>query len=589
VNLRPSARFPWRLATIGFLAGTFVVFVLGVYRFGNTFQDDAFITYRFAQHLSNGHGLTWNIGGERVEGYTSFLHVALLVPFVWLDVSPLAASILIAIASVAGSATLIGLFLRRRFGRIYPQAAFLISVFLLDQTTAALAANGLETQLFAFMCCATFVAADACLDTPHDGAGLVFGVLAFLSVLARPEAVVYTGALFVVLAIGTQANPAGRIAGRTALRRIGLGVGLFVLLGLTYALLKYLYFGYLLPNPFYLKSNRFGLFGAEFVVDYLRHVSNLLLPAALVSLFITPRQVWVRCLKDPVIRSRIALCVVPIVVALAYYSTIIHEVGEDHRFSYPTYFAFIIATAALASAAARANVTARRWRTAAGSVACLAPLFYVQGIDGMRFSEPFPLHAYHVAEFELAETLRATGLGPSATVIHDSAGVVPFFSGFNHIDRVGLADNYLSGRHPVSPEAREDYLWSRNADVYIGQEPPAGSGAQSSGDDPVMASGYVTKTLLDLPDDDEEEDAEDDDDPDPVDDRIMLKRRPDLLYARMCILRDGWAWIGELEWPGSEWGWRRFAYVRRDSPHRHALEAALDSVVKRQAKEVSIQ
>jgi hypothetical protein len=104
-----------------------------------------------------------------------------------------------------------------------------------------------------------------------------------------------------------------------------------------------------------------------------------------------------------------------------------------------------------------------------------------------------------------------------------------------------------------------------------------------------MTSGYVTKTLLDLPDDDEEEDAEDDDDPDPVDDRIMLKRRPDLLYARMCILRDGWAWIGELEWPGSEWGWRRFAYVRRDSPHRHALEAALDSVVKRQAKEVSIQ
>jgi hypothetical protein len=372
------------------------------------------------------------------------------------------------------------------------------------------------------------------------------------------------------------------VARRTALRRIGLGIGLFVMLGLTYALLKYRYFGYLLPNPFYLKSNRFGLFGADFVLDYLRHVSIFLLPPAMVYLFITPRPVWVRYVNDPVVRIRIALCVVPIAAALAYYTTIIHEVGEDHRFSYPTYFAFIIATCALASAAAGANARGSVWRAAVGGLACVLPLFYGQGIDWLRFNEPFPLHAYHLAEFKLAEALKATQLGPTASIIHDSAGVVPFISGFNHIDRVGLADNYFSGRHPVSAEAREDYLWSRNADLYVGQEPPASEGAESAANDPVMATRYVTRKLVHKTDDKH-------DDPDPVDDRIMLKRRPDLLYARMCILRDRWVWVGELEWPGTEWGWKRFAYVRRDSPHRRILTLALERIVKRRAKDVSIQ
>src|SRR5712691_3102100 len=39
--------------------------------------DDAFISFRYAENLSAGNGLVFN-PGERVEGYTSFLWVALL-------------------------------------------------------------------------------------------------------------------------------------------------------------------------------------------------------------------------------------------------------------------------------------------------------------------------------------------------------------------------------------------------------------------------------------------------------------------------------------------------------------------------------
>jgi hypothetical protein len=35
-------------------------------------QDDAYVSFRYAKHLVEGHGLVYNIG-ERVEGYTNFL------------------------------------------------------------------------------------------------------------------------------------------------------------------------------------------------------------------------------------------------------------------------------------------------------------------------------------------------------------------------------------------------------------------------------------------------------------------------------------------------------------------------------------
>nr|MBC8422663.1 hypothetical protein [bacterium] len=39
---------------------------------GRCVQEDAFISFRYAANLLDGHGLVFN-PGERVEGYTNFL------------------------------------------------------------------------------------------------------------------------------------------------------------------------------------------------------------------------------------------------------------------------------------------------------------------------------------------------------------------------------------------------------------------------------------------------------------------------------------------------------------------------------------
>ena len=54
-----------------------IALVIHVLRVRPWMLDDAFIYFRYADHWASGHGPVFN-PGERVEGYTSFLWLALL-------------------------------------------------------------------------------------------------------------------------------------------------------------------------------------------------------------------------------------------------------------------------------------------------------------------------------------------------------------------------------------------------------------------------------------------------------------------------------------------------------------------------------
>src|SRR5690348_13028680 len=70
-NTRTGQQIGWLLSLLPFavLAG------VGYLQLAET-QDDAFITYRFAANLAAGKGAVFNVG-ERVEGYSSPLHLLL--------------------------------------------------------------------------------------------------------------------------------------------------------------------------------------------------------------------------------------------------------------------------------------------------------------------------------------------------------------------------------------------------------------------------------------------------------------------------------------------------------------------------------
>ena len=64
--------------------------------------DDAFLSFRYAEHFSTGRGLVFN-EGEYVEGYSNFLWTILLAMGMLIGLSPEVVSILLGVLFFAGT------------------------------------------------------------------------------------------------------------------------------------------------------------------------------------------------------------------------------------------------------------------------------------------------------------------------------------------------------------------------------------------------------------------------------------------------------------------------------------------------------
>lgn len=560
-----------RFAVAVVLAASFLVFLVSALAERNALLDDTYITLRYANHLAEGRGLVWNIGGERVEGFTSMLHVVLLAGAIRAGVAPETAATVIAVLAALGTAFLLIVVARRQFGLLAPPAALIVGLYLADRTTVGLTSIALETQLFVFLLCLCYLLAISFVEEPVLGKGIALAIATFASVLCRPDGAIYGAGIYAVLGIYLIAAARRHETVPGHVKAYLSPVVLLAGLGLAYGLAKYQYFGYLLPNPFYVKSNQVSLAGAGFVLRYLEHIAVRLGPlVAVLGLFVSAGSVKA-IFRNPRTTVKVALTLVPPALALAYYTTITHEVGGSHRFSYPTYFYLVIAAAAVATLAFKRLPDLNRTRLAAFAAMAVAILFATDGnwrslLQGGAARPPDAFSEYH---FQIARTLEATHLGPRMTILCDAAGIIPFVTEVNLLDRVGLNDNFLSGRRPISPEQREQYIWSRNLDVYIGFEPPASPGAARAEDDPRMKTGYLNHLMqfyrtggVVI-----------------IENRTFFTR-PELWHTRMRELRDNWVWLGEINWPG--WrisGLKSFAYVRRNSPHFDTLTPALKRLV----------
>ena len=94
-----------RFANLGIAAVILLVFAHNASEY-RLLGDDAFISFRYARNLVEGHGLVWN-PGEAVEGYTNFLWVLLMAAGIGAGVEPERLSVGIGIASGLGVLALV--------------------------------------------------------------------------------------------------------------------------------------------------------------------------------------------------------------------------------------------------------------------------------------------------------------------------------------------------------------------------------------------------------------------------------------------------------------------------------------------------
>ena len=281
-----STRTPrWVLpvACAGALLLLLVTLLAGIQVRGMEACDDAFISFRMARNLADGHGLRFNPDGPRVEAASNFSLTVLLAGARAAGLSMLHASLGIAVASAVLTLLLLGWVVWRScgpWGLWAPAALATMTVFHRNML------NGLETSLFGMLLLGAvvlYVRSNAAGGKAGKRALVLSSVLVALVSMTRPEGPMYMVALGVPRLLDLWRR--WRRRQPLALGTEALWAGGFFAVYLPYFAWRVHYFGKLLPNTYHAKETFFtsGLHKLQLGAIYLE-VMTLLEPLLLVSI-----------------------------------------------------------------------------------------------------------------------------------------------------------------------------------------------------------------------------------------------------------------------------------------------------------------
>lgn len=238
--------------------------------------DDAYIGFVFVRNIATGHGMVFN-PGERVEGYTNFLWLILMVPAFLLHRLSGCAFEPFVVAMNLASATL-NLWLTYCIAcRLWPQCRFWpllpLALCLASNTFTVNAVLGMENH-FQLTLMLLLILHDLSGEIRRVKTPVVHGMLLAAVVMTRPDGLLFVFAWSLAHIIG--ASPLSRAV-------VTRSLGAFALVYGAYFAARVSYYGQLLPNTFYQKMGS-GLINAlargwEYELWYLR--TEWFLPLAL--------------------------------------------------------------------------------------------------------------------------------------------------------------------------------------------------------------------------------------------------------------------------------------------------------------------
>jgi arabinofuranosyltransferase len=530
----------------------------------NMAVDDAYITFRYAENLREGHGLRWNPDSQPCEGYSNFSYVVLIAALGMFGLDPWIAALLLASASLLGIAWLIW---RSAVpaDRWAPLAVAPALLLFARGEVQIHASRGLETCLFAFLCVAQVATAARLASTRLAGRlHAVFAALCGTALfMTRPDGVLVSVCCWLGVAWMVRRR-------RDARARLLLTIGIWLLSGGLYAVWKLYVFGYLLPNPFYMKSGGARFEGIDETLAFLHSYAwllGVLVVAAVVALLRRPAEAdagsasTAASERDPAV----FLALIVTVAWLAYGSKIVHEIGFSHRFVWPA-----AAVAALGSARGLATLRGlgSGWRIVPVLAWCALVSTLVLGFPTLRshvklLGDAPRSDVYSTTFLRLGRAIASTGIAPSLTLYCSHAGATPFAAGAHHVDPAGLVDNGYCLRTPIEERAAYASSVLDDLDIIAWAQYPASPGAESFDEDPrASTSTYLNQWCLG---------------DDPGLDTGLRKavaraaqgQRKKNMYGYMKILRQYATLVGEMNTGIRRW--RSFVYVWKASPHHDRL------------------
>jgi hypothetical protein len=436
--------------------------------FNRFIQDDAFISFRYAENLINGNGLVWNIG-ERIEGYTNFLWVIIIAAGMRTGIEPIAFSYILGM--IFFPVTLY-LFFRLCRSIFDSDIAGYIGVILLgsNYTFSAYATGGLETHFLALL-----LVAVAAISTQNFISGkwslnslLTLSFLLGGAILTRLDAVIPCG-IFTLFIITNIIQTSRRRESITKLATLFFPAAIIILLWVVW---KLNYYGSILPNSFYAKT----AFGSSFETGgrYLhRFFTSYLLYPVLAILIYSLKSL----MKTGSISLRMTLC---FIIAWMLYVASVGGDFMEFRFMVTVlpFLTLLILWLAFRFFNKVSLAVLLIGIIVGGNIHHIMTFSYDTEYE-IESRDMLQGHLYNKDEqwINAGKTLgEAFKEVPEATFAVTTAGAVPFYSKLFCIDMLGLNDTFvtrqgmfLSNRPGHQRIAPVSYLLKRKVNFVISQ------------------------------------------------------------------------------------------------------------------------
>ncbi len=424
--------------------------------------DDSFITFRYAENLTKGYGVTFNAGEKPVEGYSNFLWILLCAALSkcglsLIDWTP-KVGLLFGVLSLCA---LWLLFYRRALPPVLIALSLLI--FSCSGPFALYAISGMETPLYVFLLLTALLCVDGIFSTGRSRWFLALACTGTLLAMCRPEgAVVFPGIAIYSFYFVRRNREAG--AELFPLKKAFLTCCLFFGLLVSYHLWRIIYFGELLPTAFLVKGGHGKSLVTAVAINWRWYFVKLnryfapfgtyylaLLVLCAVFLFASSS----RKKSAPV--GSISFLLTVLYVALYLYFV---DWMPGMRYHAALVGLCLVPAVSLAELEWRVY----RGRILVVSTLCLAMVaFSLSAVGRLRWDAQRNEESTVKCLIPLGEWLRETMPSKSLLAIHD-VGAVPYFSNLPTMDSnpQSLTDLYIA-KNGFSA----DYFFSRNPDIAI--------------------------------------------------------------------------------------------------------------------------